>query len=79
MTFMLASVSGAEDVEVAVRPGADIIDVKNADGAFGAIASSAIRATDRLDGASEASIDATPLKLAAHAGVFRTPPPMPCR
>ena len=45
MTFMLASVTGAEDAEVAVRHGADIIDVKNADGAFGAIASSAIRAT----------------------------------
>ena len=45
MTFMPASVTGAEDAEVAVRHGADIIDVNNADGAFGTIASSAIRAT----------------------------------
>jgi hypothetical protein len=36
MTFMLASVTAPK--MVAVRHGADIIDVKNADGAFDAIA-----------------------------------------
>ena len=34
---MIASVTGVEGAGVAVRHGADIIDVKNADGAFGAI------------------------------------------
>ena len=45
MTFMLASVTGVEEAEVAVRHGADIIDLKNAHSAFGAVAPSAIRAT----------------------------------
>ena len=45
MTLMLASVTGVEEAEVAVRHGADIIDLKNADSAFGAVAPSAIRAT----------------------------------
>ena len=45
MTFMLASVTGVEEAEVAVRHGADIIDLKNADSAFGAVAPSAMRAT----------------------------------
>jgi dihydroneopterin aldolase len=44
MTLMLASVTGIEEAEVAVRHGADIIDLKNADSAFGAVAASAIRA-----------------------------------
>jgi FolB domain-containing protein len=49
MTFMLASVTGVEEAEVAVRHGADIVDLKNADSAFGAVAPSAIRATvDRM-------------------------------
>ena len=45
MTFMLASVTGVEEAEVAVRHGVDIIDLKNADSAFGAVAPSAMRAT----------------------------------
>jgi dihydroneopterin aldolase len=45
MTLMLASVTGVEEAEVAVRHGADIIDLKSADSAFGAVAASAIRAT----------------------------------
>ena len=76
MTFMLASVTGIEDAEVAVQHGADNIDVKNADGAFGAIVVGD-QGDCRLDGAS--GIETTPLMIAAHAGVFRTPPPVPCR
>jgi FolB domain-containing protein len=45
MTLMLASVTGIEEAEVAVGHGADIIDLKNADSAFGAVAAPAIRAT----------------------------------
>ena len=45
MTFMLASVTGAEEAEIAVRHGADIIDLKDVNSAFGAIATSVIRAT----------------------------------
>jgi len=45
MTLMLASVTGVEEAEVAVRHGADIIDLKNAKSAFGAVAAPAIRAT----------------------------------
>src|SRR6516162_2645255 len=45
MTFMLASVTGVEEAEVAVRHGADIIDLKNADTAFGAVALPVIKAT----------------------------------
>ena len=45
MTLMLASVTGVEEAEVAVRHGADIIDLKNADTAFGAVALPVIRAT----------------------------------
>lgn len=45
MTLMLASVTGVEEAEVAVRHGADIIDLKSADSAFGAVALSAIKAT----------------------------------
>ena len=70
--------TGVEDAEVAVQHGADIIDVKNADGAFGAIVVGK-QGDRRLDGALEASIEATPLRLAGHAGVFQTPPPTPCR
>lgn len=45
MTLMLASVTGVEEAEVAVRHGADIIDLKDVNSAFGAIAPSVIRAT----------------------------------
>src|SRR4029077_2519210 len=45
MTLMLASVTGVEEAEVAVRHGADIVDLKNTDSAFGAVALSAIKAT----------------------------------
>jgi FolB domain-containing protein len=45
MTLMLASVTGVEEAEVAVRHGADIIDLKSPDSAFGAVALSAIKAT----------------------------------
>jgi dihydroneopterin aldolase len=45
MTLMLASVTGVEEAEIAVRHGADIIDLKNAHSAFGAVAASAIRGT----------------------------------
>src|ERR1700747_3705040 len=42
---MHASLTGVEEAELAVRHGADIIDLKSADSAFGAVAPSAIRAT----------------------------------
>ena len=45
MTFMLASVTNVEEAEVAVRHGADIIDLKDARSAFGALEPAAIRAT----------------------------------
>jgi (5-formylfuran-3-yl)methyl phosphate synthase len=45
MTLMLASVTGVQEAEVAVRHGADIIDLKSPDSAFGAVALSAINAT----------------------------------
>jgi FolB domain-containing protein len=45
MTFMLASVTGAEEAEIAVRHGADIIDLKEVSSAFGAVAPTVIRAT----------------------------------
>ncbi len=45
MTLMLASVTGVEEAEVAVEHGADIIDLKDAHSAFGALKPSAIRAT----------------------------------
>jgi FolB domain-containing protein len=45
MTLMLASVTGAEEAEIAVRRGADIIDLKDVGSAFGAVAPEVIRAT----------------------------------
>jgi dihydroneopterin aldolase len=46
---MLASVTGVDEAEVAIRHGADIIDLKDAGSAFAAVAAPVIRATvDRL-------------------------------
>jgi (5-formylfuran-3-yl)methyl phosphate synthase len=45
MTLMLASVTGVEEAEVALRHGADIVDLKDAGSAFGAVAPAVIRAT----------------------------------
>jgi (5-formylfuran-3-yl)methyl phosphate synthase len=45
MTLMLASVTGVEEAEVAFQHGVDIIDLKDARSAFGALKPSAISAT----------------------------------
>jgi dihydroneopterin aldolase len=45
MTFMLASVTGPEEAEIAVRHGADIIDLKDVSTAFGAVTPAVVRAT----------------------------------
>jgi (5-formylfuran-3-yl)methyl phosphate synthase len=45
MTLMLASVTGITEAEVALRHGADIIDLKDAVSAFGAVAPPVIAAT----------------------------------
>ncbi len=45
MTFMLASVTGAEEAQIAVRHGADIIDLKDVTTAFGAVAPDVVRVT----------------------------------
>ena len=46
MTFLLASVTGPEEAEIAVRHGADIVDLKDpARGAFGAVDPRAVAAT----------------------------------
>ena len=45
MTFMLASVTGTEEAEIAVRHGADIVDLKDVRSAFGAVAPALVRAT----------------------------------
>ena len=45
MTFMLASVTGAEEAEIAVWHGADIVDLKDVSSAFGAVAPAVVRAT----------------------------------
>jgi FolB domain-containing protein len=45
MTLMLASVTGVEEAEVAIRHGADIIDLKDTSSAFAAVAVPVIRAT----------------------------------
>jgi (5-formylfuran-3-yl)methyl phosphate synthase len=45
MSLMLASVTGPEEAEIAVRHGADIIDLKDAGAGFGAVAPAAVRAT----------------------------------
>jgi (5-formylfuran-3-yl)methyl phosphate synthase len=45
MTFMLASVTGAEEAEIAIRHGADIIDLKDVSAAFGAVPPPLVKAT----------------------------------
>jgi FolB domain-containing protein len=45
MTFMLASVTGPQEAEIAVRHGADIVDLKDVSSAFGAVAPAVVRAT----------------------------------
>src|SRR5262249_53831086 len=46
MTLLLASVTGPEEAEIAVRHGADIVDLKDpARGAFGAVAPRIVAAT----------------------------------
>lgn len=45
MTLMLASVSGAQDAEIAIAHGADIIDLRDANGAFAAVSVDVLRAT----------------------------------
>lgn len=45
MTFMLASVTGTEEAQIAVRHGADIIDLKDVTSTFGAVSPEVIRAT----------------------------------
>jgi (5-formylfuran-3-yl)methyl phosphate synthase len=46
MTFFLASVTGPEEAEIAVRHGADIVDLKDpVQGAFGAVAPDVVSAT----------------------------------
>ncbi len=44
MTFMLASVTGVEEAEIAIRHGADIIDVKDVGRAFGSATPALVRA-----------------------------------
>jgi (5-formylfuran-3-yl)methyl phosphate synthase len=45
MTFMLASVTGAEEAEIAIRHGADIVDLKDVKTAFGAVTPALVRTT----------------------------------
>jgi len=45
MTLMLASVTGPEEAEIAVRYGADIVDLKEVGARFGAVTSAVVRAT----------------------------------
>lgn len=45
MTFMLASVSGAEEADIAMRHGADIVDLKDPRTAFGAVPMAVVHAT----------------------------------
>ena len=45
MTLMLASVTGPEEAEVAVRQGADIVDLKDVGAGFGTVAPEVVRAT----------------------------------
>ena len=45
MTFMLASVTGPAEAEIAISRGADIIDSKDVRSAFGAVAPAVLRAT----------------------------------
>jgi (5-formylfuran-3-yl)methyl phosphate synthase len=45
MTFMLASITGPEEAEIAVRHGADIVDIKDVGTGFGAVGPDVVRAT----------------------------------
>lgn len=45
MTLMLASVTGAPEAEIAVRHGADIIDIKDVQSGFGAVGPGSVAAT----------------------------------
>ena len=45
MTLMLASVSGPQEAEIAIAHGADIIDLRAADGTFAAVSADVVRAT----------------------------------
>jgi FolB domain-containing protein len=45
MTFMLASVTGPDEADIAVRHGADIVDLKDSGSAFGAVALATVQAT----------------------------------
>jgi dihydroneopterin aldolase len=45
MTLMLASVSGPQDAEIAIAHGADIIDLRDPDGAFAPVSADIVRAT----------------------------------
>jgi dihydroneopterin aldolase len=45
MSLMLASVTGPEEAEVAIRQGADIVDLKDVGSGFGAVAPEVLRAT----------------------------------
>ena len=45
MAFMLASVTGPEEADVAIGHGADIVDLKDVGSAFGAVHPAAVRAT----------------------------------
>ena len=45
MTLMLASVSGPQDAEIAIAHGADIIDLRDPDGAFAPVPPDIVRAT----------------------------------
>jgi (5-formylfuran-3-yl)methyl phosphate synthase len=45
MSLMLASVTGPEEAEIAVRQGADIVDLKEVGASFGAVAPEIVRAT----------------------------------
>jgi len=45
MTFLLASVTGPQEAEIAVQHGADIVDLKDVGSAFGAVAPAVVRAT----------------------------------
>ena len=45
MSLMLASVRGPEEAEIAVRHGADVVDLKDVGTAFGAVAPDLVRAT----------------------------------
>jgi (5-formylfuran-3-yl)methyl phosphate synthase len=45
MSLMLASVTGPDEAEIAVRQGADIVDLKEVGAGFGAVAPDVVRAT----------------------------------